>query len=95
MIFSLISSCRGPAFASEGRGGHCYAFPGRPKAEAINSVITGIAPVCHCPKSMSFDHGSTYSYVSIYFSLCFDLSCDTMSMRVHISTSIGQPLVVD
>ena len=57
------------AFGSQsgGRGAQCYAFPGRPEAEASDAVITGIVSVCHRPASVLFDPGSTFYYVSTYF----------------------------
>ncbi|MCF8701934.1 hypothetical protein L3054_11165, partial [Corynebacterium sp. MC-10] len=86
---------RGIAQTGGGRGPHCYAFPGRPEAEASNVVIIGIIPVCHRSASVLFDPGSTYSYVSSYFSSEFNLLCDRMPIPIHVSTLVGEPLVVD
>lgn len=44
---------------------------------------------------MLFDPIFTYLYVSPYFSLSFDLAYVTMSMPIHISTRVGEPLIVD
>lgn len=38
--------CRGITQYEGGRS-HCYAFPGRPQAEASDAPITGIILVCH------------------------------------------------
>ncbi|XP_055824467.1 uncharacterized protein LOC129892996 [Solanum dulcamara] len=86
---------RGVGQVGGGRGAQCYAFQGRPEAEASDAVITGIVPVCHRPASVLFDPGSTFSYVSAYFASNFDLTCDRMSVPVHVSTPVGEPLVVD
>ncbi|XP_015165067.1 uncharacterized protein [Solanum tuberosum] len=81
--------------AGGGRGGHCYAFPGRPEAETSDAVITGIIPVCHRSASVLFDPGSTFSYVSTYFAAEFDMICDSMTVPIRVSTPVGEPLVVD
>lgn len=49
-------------------GDYFYAFPGRPEAEASYAIIRGIVLVCHRLASILFNPGSTYSYVSTYFS---------------------------
>ncbi|XP_055830929.1 uncharacterized protein LOC129899959 [Solanum dulcamara] len=59
------------------KGGHT-----RYRLEAKASVITCIILVCHCPTSVLFDPGSTYSYISAYFSSGIDLLCDCMSVPV-------------
>lgn len=43
---------------------------------------------------MLFDPGYTYSYESAYFSLNLDLMCDSLDMPIHISTLIGDSVVV-
>ncbi|XP_015081327.1 uncharacterized protein LOC107024922 [Solanum pennellii] len=58
---------------SDGGRSHCYAFRGRPEAEASDAVITGIIPVCHRPATVLFDPGSNYSYVSTYFAPSLDI----------------------
>ncbi|XP_049378055.1 uncharacterized protein LOC125842786 [Solanum stenotomum] len=80
---------------SGGRGAQCYAFPGRPEAEASDAVITGIISVCHRPASVLFDPGSTFSYVSTCFSSDLELTCDRMSVPIRVSTPVGEPLVVN
>ncbi|XP_049348112.1 uncharacterized protein LOC125812663 [Solanum verrucosum] len=98
-------SCR--CGSSSGRGGgrggsqyeggrsHCYAFPGRPEAEASDAVITGIISVCHRPATVLFDPGSTYSYVSTYFVSSLDIVCESLDLPVHVSTPVGDSVVVD
>lgn len=71
------------------------AFPGRLEVEAFNVVITNIVPVCYHPTLILFYFGSIYLYMSAYFSLGFDISCDRISILIHVSTLVGQPLVVD
>ncbi|XP_049381184.1 uncharacterized protein LOC125845686 [Solanum stenotomum] len=80
---------------SGGRGAQCYAFPGRPEAEAFDAVITGIVSVFHRPVSVLFDPGSTFSYVSTYFASVLELTCDRMSVPIRVSTPVGEPLVVN
>lgn len=41
-----------------------------------------------------FDLSSTYSYVSFKFSLGFDLVYDLLHSPIHVSTSIGDFLIV-
>ena len=83
-----------PRLEVDGRG-HCYVFPGRLEVEAFDIVITGIIPVCHRPASVLFDPHSTFSYMSTYFSIEFDMICDNMSVPIRVSTPVGEPLVVD
>ncbi|XP_015163797.1 uncharacterized protein [Solanum tuberosum] len=80
---------------SGGRGAQCYAFPGRPEAEASDAVITGIVSVCHRPASVLFDPGSTFSYVFTYFASGLELTCDCMYVPIRVSTPVGEPLVVN
>ncbi|XP_069143489.1 uncharacterized protein [Solanum lycopersicum] len=89
------SGGRGTTHAGGGRRGHYYAFPGIPKAETSDAVITGIIPVCHRPMSMLFDQGSTFSYVSTYFATKFDMVCDSMTVLIRVSTPVGKSLGVD
>lgn len=44
---------------------------------------------------MLFDPGSTYSYISTYFTSGFDLLYDRVPVPVHVSTPIGKLLLVD
>lgn len=67
---------------SGGQCFYCYAFSGRPEVEATDVVITYIVSICHCPAYMLFHLYSTYSYVSIYFSLDFDMPCNTTLGRI-------------
>ncbi|XP_070057138.1 uncharacterized protein [Nicotiana tomentosiformis] len=62
---------RGQAGRGRPRGGshaRFYAFMGRTEEDASNTIITCIVPICHRDASILFDPGSTYSYVSSYFS---------------------------
>ncbi|XP_069155760.1 uncharacterized protein [Solanum lycopersicum] len=51
------SGGRGTTQDGGGRGGHCYALPGRPEADTSDAVITSIIPVCRRPASVLFDPG--------------------------------------
>ncbi|XP_070043286.1 uncharacterized protein [Nicotiana tomentosiformis] len=72
-----------------------YAFPAGPEAESSNGVITGIVPVFHRDASVLFDPGSTYSYVSSYFASYLVVPLDSLSASMHVSTSVGDSIVVD
>ena len=89
------SGGRGTTHDGSGRGGHCYAFPGRTEVETSDAVVTGIIPICHRPASVLFDPGSTFSYVSTYFAAEFDMLCDSMAVPIRVSTPVVKPLVVD
>ncbi|XP_049362754.1 uncharacterized protein LOC125827500 [Solanum verrucosum] len=79
---------------SGGRGAQCYAFPGRPEAEASDAVITSIVSVCHRPASVLFDPGSTFSYVSTYFASGLELTCDRMSVPIRVSTPVDFDVIL-
>ncbi|XP_015081239.1 uncharacterized protein LOC107024791 [Solanum pennellii] len=79
----------------EGGRSHCYAFPGRPKVEASDVVITGIIPVCHRQATVLFDPGSTYFYVSTYFAPSLDILCESLDLSIRVSTPVADSVVVD
>ena len=80
---------------SDGGRSHCYAFSGRPEAEASDVVITGIVLVCHRPATVLFDPGSTYSYVSTYFGPSLDILCESLDFPIRVSTPVGDSVIVD
>ncbi|XP_070036495.1 uncharacterized protein [Nicotiana tomentosiformis] len=71
-----------------------YVLPARTEAVTSDSVITGIIPVYHRDTSVLFDLGSTYSYVSSYFSPYCGVSRDFLSSYVYVSTSVGEAIIV-
>lgn len=85
---------RGTSQSSRGHDAHCYAFLGRPNAEASDVVISRIVSICYWLTSLWFELGSTYSYMPTYFSAGFDLLRDCMSMLVYVSTQVGELLVM-
>ncbi|XP_070054420.1 uncharacterized protein [Nicotiana tomentosiformis] len=88
---------RGQADRGHPRGGGqtCfYDFPVRMEAATSDVVITGIVPVCHKDTSVLFDPGSTYSYVSSYFAQYLDISLDSLSPPVYVSTPVGDVIIV-
>ncbi|XP_060171505.1 uncharacterized protein LOC132602743 [Lycium barbarum] len=79
-----------------GQGGtQCYAFTGRPEAEASDAVILGTISVHRRLASILFDPGSTYSYVSTYHSVGWDLTCDHFDLFIYVSTPVGDSVLVD
>ncbi|XP_070034631.1 uncharacterized protein [Nicotiana tomentosiformis] len=42
-----------------------------------------------------FDPGFTYSYVSSYFTHCLDMPSDSLVMHAHVSTPVGDSIIVD
>ncbi|XP_070042730.1 uncharacterized protein [Nicotiana tomentosiformis] len=52
-------------------------------------------PVCDRGASVLFDPRFTYSFVSSYFALFLDISRDSLSSRVYVSTPVGDSIIVD
>lgn len=75
--------------------GQCYSIPGRPEVEALDTMITGIIPICFRPITMLFDPVSNFSYVSTYFALGFDFFSEPLAMLIRVSTPVRYSLVVD
>ncbi|XP_070035737.1 uncharacterized protein [Nicotiana tomentosiformis] len=71
-----------------------YAFPSKLEAESSDSVITCIVLVCHRYASVLFDTGSTYSYVSSYFSSYMVVPHDSLSTSVYVYTPVGDSVMV-
>ncbi|XP_070026022.1 uncharacterized protein [Nicotiana sylvestris] len=72
-----------------------YALPARPYALASDAVITGIISVGGRDASVLFDLGSTYSYVSCPFSCFLVISPEPLGSPVHVSTHVGDSVVVN
>ncbi|XP_070039280.1 uncharacterized protein [Nicotiana tomentosiformis] len=72
-----------------------YAFSARLDALASDSVIIGTISVCDRDASVLFDPGSTYSYVSSMFAHLLDIPHESLGTSVHVSTSVGDSVVVD
>ena len=75
--------------------GHFYAALTRAAAEASDDVISGTLFLCHQPATVLLDPGSTFSYVSIYFALRLGMRYESLEEPVHVSTPIGELLLVD
>ncbi|XP_070036114.1 uncharacterized protein [Nicotiana tomentosiformis] len=81
-----------PAHPARDRG---QAARARHEAESSDAVITCIIPVFHRDASVLFDLGSTYSYVSSYFTSYLFLPRDSSSAPVYVSIPVGDSIVVD
>ncbi|XP_070005711.1 uncharacterized protein [Nicotiana sylvestris] len=72
-----------------------YALPARPDALASDAVITGIISIGGRDASVLFDPGSTYLYVSSLFARFLVISPEPLGTLVHVSTLVGDSMVVD
>ena len=57
-------------------------------------MITGTILVCDRMANVLFDPGSTYSYVSVRFSLDFDMICDILYAPIRVSIPVGELVIV-
>ncbi|XP_070032911.1 uncharacterized protein [Nicotiana tomentosiformis] len=89
-----ISRPRGGGRSGDNQA-RCYAIPSRTDVVASDAVITDIVLVCHIDASTLFDPGSTYSYVSSKFTRCLDIPRESLVSSVHVSTSVGDTIIVD
>ncbi|XP_070035974.1 uncharacterized protein [Nicotiana tomentosiformis] len=72
-----------------------YAFSTRLEEQSSDAIITRIVPDFHRDASVLFDPGFTYSYVLSYFASYLDMSCDSWSAPIYVSTPAGDSIVVD
>ncbi|XP_070039617.1 uncharacterized protein [Nicotiana tomentosiformis] len=91
----VVWGCPRDGGQSGGDQACCYAFLSRPEVEASSVVITYIISVFHRDASVLFDPGSTYSHVTSYFASHLDFPRSSLDIHVHISTPIGDSIVVD
>lgn len=61
----------------------------------LNVVIIDIVLVCHCPSLIFFDPRCIFSNVSTYFATGIDAICESIAFPIHVSTLVGDSLVVD
>lgn len=66
-----------------------------PKVESLDDIIIGKILVCRWLVITLFDMGSTYSYVSSYYTLQLELSWEPLFMPSHVASLVGVLLVVD
>ncbi|XP_070015104.1 uncharacterized protein [Nicotiana sylvestris] len=91
----LNQPVRGKSHPRGGGQAKYFALPACTEAVASDSVIRGIVLICHRDASILFNPGSTYSYVSSYFSPHLGVPQDSISSLVYISTPMGDSHVVD
>ncbi|XP_070003000.1 uncharacterized protein [Nicotiana sylvestris] len=72
-----------------------YALRAIPGALASDAIITGIISICGRDASVLFDPGSTYSYVSSLFAHFLVVPREPLGTLVHVSTPVGNSVVVD
>ncbi|WMV54548.1 hypothetical protein MTR67_047933 [Solanum verrucosum] len=65
------------------------------EAKTSDGVIIGIVLVHHQHASVLFDLGCSFPHVSTYFAIGFDMTSDCMLVPIHVSTPVGESLVVD
>lgn len=58
------------------------------------TVTTGIISIRHWSATILFDPDFTYLYVSTYFTSSLDMLCGAFDLLVHVSTPVGDFIVV-
>ncbi|XP_069148015.1 uncharacterized protein [Solanum lycopersicum] len=90
-----VLSGRGNRVSSSGVAAQHSGGRGTTQAGGGQGGHCYVFPVCRRPVSILFDPRSTFSYVSTYFAVAFDLIYDSMTVPIRISTPVGKPLVVN
>ncbi|XP_070028574.1 uncharacterized protein [Nicotiana sylvestris] len=72
-----------------------YVLQARPSALASDAVIASMISICGRDDSVLFDPGSTYSYVSSMFIHFLAIAPEPLGTPVHVSTPVGDSVVVD
>ncbi|XP_070050886.1 uncharacterized protein [Nicotiana tomentosiformis] len=91
------SASHGPYVPYYGQPAYIAPSPpiARPEAESSDVVIIGIILVFHRDASILFDLGSTYSYVSYYFSVYHVVPRDSLGAHVYVFMPAGDSIIVD
>nr|XP_033512830.1 uncharacterized protein LOC117272986 [Nicotiana tomentosiformis] len=67
----------------------------RQDAKASNAVVTGIITICSYGAYALIDPGSTYSYVSPYFSIYLERGVESLIVPYIVVTPVGETISVD
>lgn len=62
--------------------------------EDFDVSIIGTILISDLMATILSDLGSTYSYVSIKFSLGLDMACDMLDFPLYVSTPVGDSMLV-
>lgn len=73
---------------------YCYAFPRKIDVKASDAVITGTILFHDRIAFVLFDLWSTYSYLSVKFSMGLNLVFNVHNYLVYVSTLVGEFVVV-
>jgi hypothetical protein len=75
--------------------GHARVFAlTQQDAQASNTVVSGILPVCSFKAKVLFDTGATHSFVSPYFAMRLDKQPTLLKSPISVSTPLDELILV-